>query len=146
MHFPVELPPDILALARKLGVRMEDIQEYFTRGSGHGGQKVNKSTNCVELTHRPTGMRVRVHEHRSQHRNRVTAFTLLIQHIAETARTEERQAAAERFRAQLPRLQRSPRAQENILHGKRLRSGRKRARKNVLPDSEELQSGGCQMV
>nr|CAD7395937.1 unnamed protein product [Timema cristinae] len=33
----------------------EDLEEMFVRGSGPGGQNVNKTNNCVVLTHRPSG-------------------------------------------------------------------------------------------
>ena len=32
-----------------------DLDEKFVRGSGPGGQSVNKSRNKVQLTHKPTG-------------------------------------------------------------------------------------------
>ena len=33
----------------------DDLEEQFIKGSGPGGQNVNKSTNCVLLKHLPTG-------------------------------------------------------------------------------------------
>lgn len=33
----------------------EDLEERFVRGSGPGGQKTNKTANCVVLKHMPTG-------------------------------------------------------------------------------------------
>ena len=33
----------------------EDLDEQFIRGSGPGGQAVNKTNNCVLLLHKPTG-------------------------------------------------------------------------------------------
>ena len=32
-----------------------DLKEEFIHGSGPGGQNVNKLSNCVQLTHLPTG-------------------------------------------------------------------------------------------
>ncbi|CAG2058644.1 unnamed protein product [Timema podura] len=32
----------------------EDLEEMFVKGSGPGGQNVNKTNNCVVLTHRPS--------------------------------------------------------------------------------------------
>jgi protein subunit release factor B len=49
-----------------LGVREEDIEEQFVRSSGAGGQKVNKTSSCVVLHHRPTGIRVKCQQERSQ--------------------------------------------------------------------------------
>ena len=32
-----------------------ELEERFVRGSGPGGQSVNKTANCVALKHLPTG-------------------------------------------------------------------------------------------
>lgn len=37
-----------------------DLEEQFVRGSGPGGQSVNKTSNCVVLKHRPSGLTVKV--------------------------------------------------------------------------------------
>ena len=37
-----------------------DFEEKFIRGSGPGGQKINKTNNCVELRHKETGIVVKV--------------------------------------------------------------------------------------
>lgn len=37
-----------------------DFEEKFIRGSGPGGQKTNKTSNCVELRHKETGIVVKV--------------------------------------------------------------------------------------
>ena len=43
--------PEKLAALRErmeaLGIREQDLEESFVRGSGRGGQKVNKTNNCV---------------------------------------------------------------------------------------------------
>ena len=54
-----------------------DLDESFTRGSGKGGQHRNKTDTCVQLVHRPSGVRVRVDGGRSQTTNRETAMQLL---------------------------------------------------------------------
>lgn len=33
----------------------DELEERFVRGSGPGGQSVNKTSNCVVLHHTPTG-------------------------------------------------------------------------------------------
>jgi len=55
----------------------EDIQEVFVRGSGSGGQSVAKTSNCVQLLHVATGIRVRCHKTRSRDLNRKEARRLL---------------------------------------------------------------------
>ena len=51
----------------------KDLEEDFVHGSGPGGQAVNKSSNCVVLKHRPSGVVVKCHETRSLHINRMRA-------------------------------------------------------------------------
>lgn len=56
----------------------EELKEKFARGSGPGGQCVNKTSNAVILKHLPTGLFVKVHQTRSLEKNRQIARTLLI--------------------------------------------------------------------
>lgn len=61
-----------------------DIEWQATRGSGKGGQARNKTSNCVQMKHVPTGIAVRVESERSQLLNRESAFRVLSAKIAET--------------------------------------------------------------
>lgn len=56
----------------------EELEETFTRGSGPGGQAVNKTSNCVLLRHLPTNIVVKCHIHRSAKKNRVEARKILL--------------------------------------------------------------------
>ncbi len=58
-------------------VRDEDLKMDVFRASGCGGQKVNKTSSAVRLTHLPTGIVTTCQIERSQHRNRATALQLL---------------------------------------------------------------------
>ncbi|XP_071092581.1 mitochondrial translation release factor in rescue-like [Haliotis cracherodii] len=51
----------------------DELEEQHVRGSGPGGQAVNKTANCVVLKHLPTGIVVKSHESRSLDTNRRTA-------------------------------------------------------------------------
>lgn len=51
----------------------DDLVETFVRGSGAGGQKVNKTANKVMLVHTPTQCRVECQETRSLQQNRKIA-------------------------------------------------------------------------
>ena len=51
----------------------KDIEEKFVRSGGPGGQKVNKSSSCVVLTHRPSGLAVKMQKSRTQGLNRYYA-------------------------------------------------------------------------
>lgn len=72
----------------------EDVEMRFTRDRGPGGQHKNKTDSCVVLTHKATGMSVKV-DGRSQHQNRRAAFSTLADRL--TAMQE--QEAAQRFNA-----------------------------------------------
>lgn len=51
----------------------DDLDEKFVRGSGAGGQKVNKTSNKVLLVHVPTQLRVECQDTRSLQQNRKIA-------------------------------------------------------------------------
>jgi peptide chain release factor 1 len=69
----------VLPEPREHEIRIDDrdLDEAFTRGSGAGGQHRNKTDSCVLLTHKPTGIKVRIDGGRSQHINRQTALAVL---------------------------------------------------------------------
>ena len=68
---------------KTLGIKKEDIEEKFVKGSGRGGQKVNKTSVAVFLRHVPTGITVKCGSERSQHLNRFLALRRLVDKIEE---------------------------------------------------------------
>lgn len=64
---------------QKLGILESDLDEKFIRASGKGGQKVNKTSSCVSLKHKPTGLLVKVDVERSRSTNRFFARRLLLE-------------------------------------------------------------------
>jgi protein subunit release factor B len=119
---------------RKLRLREEDLQESFIRGSGPGGQKVNKTSSTVVLRHVPTGLEVRCQRERSQVLNRHWARVELCDRV-EAARQEAR--LAEQNEREKTRRQNRPRPRglkRRILEGKKQRSGVKKQRGRVQGD------------
>ena len=87
-----------------LGVREEDLAERFVRSTGKGGQHVNKTSTCVQLLHRPSGIEVQCMGERSQSLNRFFARRLLLERIEEARGLKTAKAdAAERIRRQKAR-------------------------------------------
>lgn len=72
-----------------------DLEEKFTRGSGAGGQHLNKTSTAVQLRHVPTGVAVRAENGRSQADNRATALRLLRARLVEA---QQRAAVDQRDR------------------------------------------------
>ncbi|KAI1447149.1 RF-1 domain-containing protein [Annulohypoxylon stygium] len=58
-----------------------EIEESFLKGSGPGGQKINKTNSAVQLKHIPTGCMVKCQATRSRSQNRKIARQLLAQKI-----------------------------------------------------------------
>ena len=64
------------ALAQRMAslrIAEADLLEKFVRGSGAGGQKINKTSNCVFLKHLPTGVCIKCQMDRSREMNRFLA-------------------------------------------------------------------------
>jgi protein subunit release factor B len=127
----------LLERMQALGVREQDIEEQFVRSSGAGGQKVNKTSSCVVLHHRPTGIRVKCQRERSQALNRFLARRILLDKIE--AQLSGARTAAEQEIAKIRRQKRkrSRRAKLKLLADKRHQAEKKFLRGAVRPDRDD---------
>jgi len=118
-----------------LGIREEDLEETFVRARGKGGQSVNKVSTAVQLLHRPTGLRVRCEQERSQGLNRYRARQILCDKIERQIRGAASAEAQRIAKIRRQKRRRSRRAKEKILAEKRARAEIKAQRAPVrLPD------------
>ena len=125
----------IRALMEEASVFEEDLDESFILGGGPGGQKTNKTSNVVRLSHEPSALSVRCGETRSRETNRWLARRMLAELILERERGRKSAArqAAEKIRRQKRR--RSRRQKQKMLAEKHQRSEVKALRRKV--DSDE---------
>ena len=111
-----ELPvsEELLLRMRRAKVYERDLLERFIRGSGPGGQKINKTSSCVYLHHQPSGIEIKCQAQRSREMNRFLARRELCERIEELAqgRKSERQQRIEKIRRQKRRRSRRQRQRE----------------------------------
>ena len=127
-------PETLKRIAEKMrlaGVAEEDIEETFLRGGGSGGQKINKTSSCVRLIHKPTGTQVRCQETRSREANRWLARRLLAERLLEAARSEESARIQEAEKERRRKRRRSRRQKARMLEEKHRNSERKEFRRKV---------------
>lgn len=117
-----------------LGIREEDLLEKFVRGSGSGGQKINKTSNCVFLKHLPTGVCIKCQIDRSREMNRFLARRELcdqLDAIRQGKAIAKTQAIEKLRRQKRPRSQRS---KQRSVADKRTLSKKKSLRRSTDND------------
>ncbi len=109
----------------------EDLEEAFILGSGSGGQKVNKTSSTVRLSHAASGLTVKCGESRSREMNRWLARRELAEKILEkeNAAVSVRQQETEKIRRQKRRRSRKQKAR--MLDDKRHQGEKKASRGRV---------------
>ena len=77
-------------------LKKEDLHIQATRSGGSGGQHVNTTDSCVQITHLPTGLQVKCQDGRSQTQNREIGLQIMRSKLYEAKVREE----SEKYSAQ----------------------------------------------
>jgi peptide chain release factor len=130
----MDLPTQIQARLDALGLLASDFEERFIRGSGPGGQKINKTSSTVWLRHRPTQLDVRAQRERSQTANREIAWQELCDKIEAKMRAELAAQKHAREKARRQKRGKSRAQKARMVESKRHRNAVKANRSRVTQD------------
>ena len=134
--FPVSFEKENQLLQRMaaLGIAESDLQEWFIRGGGPGGQKTNKTSSTVCLRHKPTGLEVRCAQERSQSLNRFLARRDLCDKLAAKLHGEKSKKEQEREKIRRQKRRRSRRQTAIMVDAKKKHGAKKALRQKPARD------------
>ena len=133
-----ELPvsEELLLRMRRIKVYERDLVERFIRGSGPGGQKVNKTSSCVQLRHITSGTEVKCQQSRSLMANRIQARNLICSILED--REKKRKARRKSELEKIRRKNRQPSKRQKKLNviNKRKHGIKKKMRRSPNMENE----------
>ena len=129
------LPTQIDVRLASLGTSAAEVEERFVRGSGPGGQKINKTSSTVWLLHRPTGIEVRCQRERSQAANRDLAWDELCRKL-ESRQQAARAAVIAAREVERRRTRQKSRGQKARMVESKHRRAKQKARRGRVRDTD----------
>ena len=113
----------------RLKIFEADLDEKFIIGSGHGGQKLQKTSSTVFIKHLPTQILVKCQHTRSRDNNRYLARKILCEKISFLHHKEKSEKQALIHKNKKQKKRRSKKAKQKMLDDKHKRAHRKQLRK-----------------
>lgn len=115
--------------SKKMPITLDEshIREHYVRGSGPGGQAINKKSTKAELTHMPTMIRVACQATRSRAQNSVIARRILSQRLEHLIKQTWRADESAPIRARAPSVLQSRWDKERRRKQNKKKKQRKRA-------------------
>ncbi|OQX56597.1 MAG: hypothetical protein B5M53_00555 [Candidatus Cloacimonas sp. 4484_209] len=120
MHNKMKFTTDISKLK-------EEVEVYFYKSSGPGGQRKNKKETAVRVFHPQSGITVVATEYRSQAKNRQLALKRLQKKLKELNKEKKKRKSTKK-----PRY-----VKEKILQEKKMQGDKKKLRAKINIDSHE---------
>lgn len=120
-------------------IEEKDIRIDVFRASGAGGQKVNKTSSAIRITHIPSGIIVQCQNERSQYKNKDVAFSVLKARLYELEK-QKLDAKKDEVEASKMRIDFGSQIRSYVLHPYRLvkdhRTGHEMGNATAVLDGE----------
>ena len=136
MGSELPLPEELEKKMSRLGIKEADLVERFIRGSGPGGQKINKTSSCVQIKHLISGIEVKCKKSRSLMTNRIKARIMICTFIEEREIKKRKTRRAEKEKERRRNRQPSRRQKKINVENKRKKGLKKRMRGRPRYDTE----------
>lgn len=115
-----------------IGIGEETLKESFIKGSGNGGQKINKTSNCVMLKCDPHNIVIRCQKYRCLQKNRIHAREILYNKVASIKDKEKKEIVSQLEKEKRRILKLTEREKNESINYKRRKSQIKKNRQKIL--------------
>ncbi|GLA67485.1 hypothetical protein AtubIFM56815_010916 [Aspergillus tubingensis] len=128
------------ALPPRLKIKDADVTISYLKGTGPGGQKINKTNSAVQIIHKPTGVVVKSQATRSRSQNEKIARQLLADKVEELLNGDQSRAAIKADRARkkkASKMKKSRRKYRELEDGKESQEIEEAEEENDAPESAD---------
>ncbi|KAL1970303.1 hypothetical protein VTN77DRAFT_5463 [Rasamsonia byssochlamydoides] len=112
----------------------KDLTISYVKGSGPGGQKINKTNSAVQIIHKPTGIVVKSQATRSRSQNEKIARELLAEKVEFLEKGDQSRLAIKR---KLEQRRKASRAKKSRRKYRALEEAKRKEREGLEAEKEE---------